>query len=200
MHKIWSVRHSAANSQVWSPTPTAPGEPVLPWIYAIARHARVDSYRRSQRIRSREQAMAPLPEYADSSQPFAAPESDRRDDRGPAPGQQREVVSMLKLSGMSLKRSCEPPPPVGAAVKQKGGTAHKGTLRGKLAGRGPGKTSEEWREMPVDELDRPASRVSAPGLHRVPGSASNISTPANAARVVAGSAGRRRRQVEFPET
>ena len=26
------------------------GEPLLPWIYAIARHVKVDSYRRSQRI------------------------------------------------------------------------------------------------------------------------------------------------------
>jgi RNA polymerase sigma-70 factor (ECF subfamily) len=40
------------------------GEPLLPWIYAIARHVKVDSYRRSQRIRSREQSMSPLPELS----------------------------------------------------------------------------------------------------------------------------------------
>ena len=40
------------------------GEPLLPWIYAIARHVKVDSYRRSQRIRSREQIMSPLPEIS----------------------------------------------------------------------------------------------------------------------------------------
>ena len=35
------------------------GEPFLPWIYAIARHVKVDSYRRTQRLRSREQLMNP---------------------------------------------------------------------------------------------------------------------------------------------
>src|ERR1700684_1053372 len=44
-----------------------PGEPVLPWFYAIARHVKVDGYRRSQRIRSREQTMSPLPEQAEST-------------------------------------------------------------------------------------------------------------------------------------
>ena len=44
-----------------------PGEPVLAWIYAIARHVRVDGYRRSQRIRSREQTMPSLPEPSASA-------------------------------------------------------------------------------------------------------------------------------------
>ena len=44
-----------------------PGEPVLIWIYAIARHLRVDDYRRSQRIRSREQTMDSLPEHPERS-------------------------------------------------------------------------------------------------------------------------------------
>src|SRR5580698_10730696 len=43
-----------------------PGEPVLPWIYAIARHVKVDGYRRSQRIRAREQTMDILPERHES--------------------------------------------------------------------------------------------------------------------------------------
>src|SRR5260370_25716085 len=39
-----------------------PGEPVLPWIYAIARRGRVDGYRRTRRITLHESAMEVLPE------------------------------------------------------------------------------------------------------------------------------------------
>src|SRR5579863_2887783 len=41
-----------------------PGEPVLPWFYAIARHVRVDHYRRSARAAAREQTLDDLPEIA----------------------------------------------------------------------------------------------------------------------------------------
>ena len=39
-----------------------PGEPLLPWVYAIARRVRVDSYRKRQRIASRETSAYALPE------------------------------------------------------------------------------------------------------------------------------------------
>ena len=39
-----------------------PGEPVLPWIYAIARRVRVDGYRRTRRITLHEITMDVLPE------------------------------------------------------------------------------------------------------------------------------------------
>src|ERR1700722_17754887 len=39
-----------------------PGEPVLPWIYAIARRVRVDGYRRTRRITLHETTMELLPE------------------------------------------------------------------------------------------------------------------------------------------
>src|SRR5579872_1994050 len=39
-----------------------PGQPVLPWVYAIARRARVDGYRRTRRIRVHEIATEMLPE------------------------------------------------------------------------------------------------------------------------------------------
>src|SRR6266404_6339425 len=39
-----------------------PGEPVLPWIYAIARRVRVDGYRRTRRITLHEIAMEVLPQ------------------------------------------------------------------------------------------------------------------------------------------
>ena len=34
-----------------------PGQPVLPWLYAIARHIRVDHYRKAQRSQIREQSL-----------------------------------------------------------------------------------------------------------------------------------------------
>lgn len=78
-----------------------PGEPVLPWIYAIARHVRVDGYRRSQRIRAREQGMSPLPEPAPGATPAPALDFDAL--IAVLPPSQREVVSLLKVSGMSLE-------------------------------------------------------------------------------------------------
>src|SRR5437870_1175420 len=44
-----------------------PGQPVLPWIYAIARHIRVDHYRRARRVEFREQQVEVLPEPAAAS-------------------------------------------------------------------------------------------------------------------------------------
>ena len=43
------------------------GEPVLPWFYAIARHIRVDHYRRALRTTSREQPLGEVPEPAAAS-------------------------------------------------------------------------------------------------------------------------------------
>ena len=41
-----------------------PGEPLRPWVYAIARRVRVDSYRKRHRIGSRESAVEALPELS----------------------------------------------------------------------------------------------------------------------------------------
>jgi RNA polymerase sigma-70 factor (ECF subfamily) len=80
-----------------------PGEPVLPWIYAIARHVKVDGYRRTQRIRSREQVMSPLPEASVSDRLGRAQTPDFELLIAALPPSQREVVVMLKVSGMSLE-------------------------------------------------------------------------------------------------
>src|SRR5258708_2396564 len=79
------------------------GEPVLPWMFAIARHVKVDGYRRFHRIHSRERVMFPLPE---PPQPSGAPIAAIPDFGtliAALPASQREVVSMLKVSGMSLE-------------------------------------------------------------------------------------------------
>ncbi len=41
-----------------------PGEPVLPWVYAVARCVRVDSYRKRRRIAVKEIVVETLPERA----------------------------------------------------------------------------------------------------------------------------------------
>jgi RNA polymerase sigma-70 factor (ECF subfamily) len=79
------------------------GEPLLPWIYAIARHTKVDAYRRWHRIRSREQPMSPLPEFPAAPMAESSPAEDFDALISTLPPSQREVVSMLKVGGMSLE-------------------------------------------------------------------------------------------------
>src|SRR5271154_1366069 len=43
-----------------------PGEPVLPWVYAIARRVRIDGYRRTCRVRAHETTMEVVPELPQS--------------------------------------------------------------------------------------------------------------------------------------
>src|SRR5215471_9630213 len=79
-----------------------PGEPVLPWVYAIARRVRVDGYRRMRRITMHETAMDVVPDRP------------ARVERRPLllsfdklvaalPEAQREVVTMLKVGELSLE-------------------------------------------------------------------------------------------------
>jgi RNA polymerase sigma-70 factor (ECF subfamily) len=99
-----------------------PGEPVLPWVYAIARRVRVDAYRRTRRITVHEIAMEVLPERA-------APV-----DRNPLPSfatlvaalpeAQREVVTMLKVGGLSLEEVARATSSTVGAVKQKAHRAY----------------------------------------------------------------------------
>src|SRR6202161_796412 len=73
-----------------------PGEPVLPWIYAIARRVRVDGYRRSRRIDSHETAMEVLPERPAESEPrHALPVFEAL--VAALPEAQGEVITMLKV-------------------------------------------------------------------------------------------------------
>jgi len=101
-----------------------PGEPVLPWIYAIARRVRIDGYRRMRRITVHEIAMEAPPE-----QPVQA------EFRNPAPAfdtlvaalpeAQREVVTMLKVGGLSLEEVARATSSTVGAVKQKAHRAYE---------------------------------------------------------------------------
>jgi RNA polymerase sigma-70 factor (ECF subfamily) len=112
-----------------------PGEPVLPWMYAIARRARIDQYRRSRRTLQHEVNMETLPEPA----PPATP---RGTDYGfdqllaALPESQREVILMLKVSGMSLEEVARATRSTVGSVKQKAHRAYE-KLRTALEPRRP---------------------------------------------------------------
>lgn len=98
-----------------------PGEPVLPWLYAIARHIRVDQYRKARRIEDREQQVERLPEAAvfdRSSGP------DMNALLAELPESQRDVVMMLKVSGMSLEEVARATSSSVGSVKQKAHRAY----------------------------------------------------------------------------
>jgi len=76
-----------------------PGEPALPWFYAIARHIRVDHYRKSIRTSTGERKLEAISKTA-----TLPAKSDRADDLAAllaplSPGE-RDVLEMLKVAGM----------------------------------------------------------------------------------------------------
>jgi RNA polymerase sigma-70 factor (ECF subfamily) len=104
-------------------------EPLLPWIFAIARHSRLDGYRRRTRLRSRESLVAEVPETEPAPvAPSAASSSAAADIVelvNALPRQQREVIMMLKVSGMSLSEVARATASTTGAVKQKAHRAYK---------------------------------------------------------------------------
>jgi RNA polymerase sigma-70 factor (ECF subfamily) len=111
------------------------GEPVLPWLYAIARNIRIDHYRKSQRAASREKALEEMPEIA--AAPAAAPGRipDLETILAPLPESQREVIEMLKVTGMSLEEVARATSSSVGSVKQKAHRAYE-KLRERLTGMG----------------------------------------------------------------
>ena len=101
-----------------------PGEPVVPWVYAIARRVRVDGYRRVRRIHVHETPMDVLPErstHFESRNPL--PEFDAL--MAALPDAQREVVTMLKVGGLSLEEVARATSSTVGAVKQKAHRAYE---------------------------------------------------------------------------
>src|SRR5580700_7491670 len=74
-----------------------PGEPVLPWLYAIARHIRVDHYRKARRTTGREQRLEERPELAAARPSGSGRTPDLETLLAPLPESQREVIEMLKV-------------------------------------------------------------------------------------------------------
>ena len=125
-----------------------PGESVLPWIYAIARHVRVDGYRKKRRLESHEHAMDILPESA--CLPGLA-------DPGPTdfatlvaelPSAQREIITMLKVSRMSLEEVAQATRSSVGAVKQKAHRAYEKlrALKKKLGSQRAVQSGRDYRD------------------------------------------------------
>src|SRR6266849_1082310 len=101
-----------------------PGEPVLPWVYAIARRVRVDGYRRTRRITMHEIVMEVLPERPAQVEPRdLLPAFDTL--VATLPESQREVVTMLKVGGLSLEEVARATSSTVGAVKQKAHRAYE---------------------------------------------------------------------------
>ena len=116
-----------------------PGSPLLPWIFAIARHTRVDAYRRRSQITRRELASEDLEAAGAAAVPPAQP------DHGDIwklvtelPASQQEVVKMLKVAGLSLEETARATGSTVGSVKQKAHRAYR-KLRELLVAQGVGR-------------------------------------------------------------
>lgn len=104
------------------------GEPALPWFYAIARHVRVDHYRKWLRTAAGERELETVSRAA-----APGPDDPGRTDEldallAPLSESQREVIAMLKVAGMSLEEVARATSSTVGAVKQKAHRAYE-TLR-----------------------------------------------------------------------
>ncbi|MGA2195096.1 MAG: RNA polymerase sigma factor [Bryobacteraceae bacterium] len=111
------------------------GEPVLPWFYAIARHIRVDHYRKARRTAAREERLEEMPELAAVPPAGSGKTSDLEALLAPLPESQREVIEMLKIEGMSLEEVARATSSSVGSVKQKAHRAYE-KLRERLSGMG----------------------------------------------------------------
>jgi RNA polymerase sigma-70 factor (ECF subfamily) len=124
---FWLRIHSARHTY-------RPSEPVLPWMYAIARRVRIDQYRKSRNRAGRELQVDKLP---DLPAPNAAEEGnlDFETLLAALPESQREVIVMLKVSGLSVEEVARATGCSAGSVKQKAHRAYE-KLRSMLQGAG----------------------------------------------------------------
>jgi RNA polymerase sigma-70 factor (ECF subfamily) len=111
------------------------GEPVLPWLYAIARHIRVDHYRKARRHAAREEPLEKFPEVAATLPAVSARTPDLEALLAALPESQREVIEMLKIAGMSLEEVARATSSTVGSVKQKAHRAYE-SLRKRLSAMG----------------------------------------------------------------
>src|SRR6202046_5415952 len=102
-----------------------PSEPLLPWVYAIARRVRVDNYRKRQRIASREISALVLPEAPTQKNEVKTALPSFEDLVASLPERQREVLTMLKVNELSLEEVARATSSTVGAVKQKAHRAYQ---------------------------------------------------------------------------
>lgn len=101
-------------------------EPLLPWVFAIARHTWLDGDRRRNRLAAREVLVAAPPEQASHVTAEASKGPDVLQLLDQLPRSQREVVLLLKVSGMSVEEVAQVTLSSVGAIKQK---AHRAYAR-----------------------------------------------------------------------
>jgi RNA polymerase sigma-70 factor, ECF subfamily len=104
------------------------GAPVLPWVFAIAKRVRVDGYRKRRRIQHHEIATDSLPLDSAAHEPARAAVPTFESLIAHLPESQREVLTMLKLNGLSLEEIAQATSSSVGAVKMKASRAYA-TLR-----------------------------------------------------------------------
>jgi RNA polymerase sigma-70 factor (ECF subfamily) len=103
-----------------------PSDPLLPWVFAIARHVRVDQYRKRRRRAVREEAVEPevLESHPASTGSKAGNLPDFETLMGYLPESQQQVVTMLKVLGMSVEEVARATSSSVGSVKQKAHRAY----------------------------------------------------------------------------
>jgi RNA polymerase sigma-70 factor (ECF subfamily) len=125
LQDLWLRIHRARHSY-------RPGEPVLPWVYAIARRVRTDNYRQRHRMAAHETTVDVLPVYQNNRTSSALAFGDLV---GRLSKRQRTVVTMLKVNGMSIEEVAHATASTIGAVKQEAYRAYERLRR--LLGRTP---------------------------------------------------------------
>jgi RNA polymerase sigma-70 factor, ECF subfamily len=108
-----------------------PGEPLMPWLYAIARRVRVDRYRKTKGAREHEVLSEQLPEMAAQEKPRQPTTPKISEMLQSLPESQREVLLLLKVSGLSLEEVARATGVSIGSVKQKAHRAYE-SLRKRL--------------------------------------------------------------------
>jgi RNA polymerase sigma-70 factor, ECF subfamily len=117
LQEVWLRIHRVRHSY-------RPGEPVVPWVYAIAHRVRIDNYRKRSRVSSREVGTDVLPELqAQTDQGTELPPFDEM--VATLPESQREVLVMLKVNGLSIEEIARATASTPGAVKQKAHRAYE---------------------------------------------------------------------------
>jgi RNA polymerase sigma-70 factor (ECF subfamily) len=111
------------------------GQPLLPWLYAIARNIRVDHYRKAKRTEAREQRLDASSDIAEAPRDRPEGTPDLEALLANLPQSQREVIAMLKITGLSLEEVARATSSSVGSVKQKAHRAYE-KLRKGLAGMG----------------------------------------------------------------
>jgi RNA polymerase sigma-70 factor (ECF subfamily) len=107
----------------------------LPWFYVIARHVRVDHYRKTVRTTAREQRLEEISQLAATESMETGKGDDLQALLAPLPESQREVIEMLKVAGMSLEEVARATSSSVGSVKQKVHRAYE-KLRERMSGIG----------------------------------------------------------------